>query len=177
MAEDFSLQIVRNVDDYRALLRQNARESRSLGFYRWLSWGFGIIAFFAALGLTGLTTGFERTGLSGPQLLLSLFAFFGLWWTLLWIAAPLVRDRFYPTLRLFRAPALVAVRGEGVQIAADLGTQFLAWPAISDLVETNAHIFLRVDGASAITIPKRAFESGARASDFIAAIRGRLPPA
>jgi hypothetical protein len=42
MAEGFSLQIVRNVDDYRALLRQNARETASRGFYRGLSWGVGL---------------------------------------------------------------------------------------------------------------------------------------
>ena len=174
MAEEFNLRIVRNLDDYRALRRQNAREMRGRGLYRGLSVICGIIAFFAALGLTGAATGFSREGLGGAQLLLSLFAFFGLWWLILWIVAPLVQDRFNPPLRLFQAPVQVALRSDGVQVSGDGSSQFLAWPAISDVAETGAHIFLRVDGASAITIPKRAFDPGSRASDFVAAIRSHL---
>jgi hypothetical protein len=174
MTEGFNLQIIRGDDDYGAFRRQTIAETRSRPFHRGFSWTCGALAFAAALALTNAATDFRHPSLGATEFLLMVFAFFGIWWLLSWIVSPLMENRFYPPLRIFRSPLEIVLAEGGVQITGTYNSQFLAWSAISDVVETPTHLFLRVDGASVMVIPKRAFEPHARIAEFVNAIRGRL---
>jgi hypothetical protein len=177
MTEGFSLQIARSDDDYRALRRQTLREMSSRPFYRGFSWICGAIGFLAALALTNAATQFRHPSLGAPGFFLMVFAFFGMWWLLSWIIGPFLESRLYPPLRIFRSPLELALNSGGIQITGEFNSQFLAWPAISDVVETPAHLFLRIDGASAVVIPKRAFMPVSQVSEFVNAVRDRLAAA
>jgi hypothetical protein len=174
MTESFNLQIVRGDDDYRAFRRQTIAEARSRPFHRGFGLACGALAFASALALTNAATDFRHPSLGVAGFFLMVFAFFGIWWLLSWIISPLMENRFYPPLRIFRSPLDVALTGGGVQITGAFNSQFLAWSAISDVVETPTHLFLRVDGASVIVIPKRAFEPRVRIAEFLNAIRSSL---
>lgn len=174
MTESFTLQIIRDDDDYRAFRRQTLRERSGRPLYRGLSWACGAVGFVAALVLTNAATGLRQPSLGAAGFFLMVFAFFGVWWFLMWIISPLIENRFYPPLRIFRSPLEVALNNGGVRITGALNSQFLAWPAISDVVETPAHLFLRIDGASAVVIPKRAFGAAIQTSEFVRAIRNHL---
>ncbi|HXC56918.1 MAG TPA: YcxB family protein [Rhizomicrobium sp.] len=177
MADGLSLQVERSIDDYRAWRRQLTRETRARPSYRLLYWLLAAAAFVAALAL--MLAGREpgRQGLDPVHALILLLVFFGAWSLLNWIVSPFMEQRLHPPLKTFHTPILVAVGDDGVEIQGQHISQMVRWPAISDVVQTPTHVFLRVDGTSIAVIPKRAFQPASRSAEFMAAINDRLVPA
>jgi hypothetical protein len=69
----------------------------------------------------------------------------------------------------------VAISAEGVtdQTASTAATY--RWEAITRLVRDRKHLYLYVTAASAIIIPRKAFDSDEEFDDFIAAVEVNLP--
>ena len=174
MAEVFNFQCERRDDDYRALRRQVTRESGMRPYQRGFSWSCGAVAAVIAIVLMGTSTQWGRNPIGAAQFGLLFLSFFGAWWLLLWLLEPVVADRFPLSLRIFRAPLMVTLNSDGIQLTSAFVSQSLMWSAISDIFETRTHVFLRIDGTSVGVIPKRAFEMTLQAAEFVKEANDRL---